>query len=86
MFFIPHPPHIPSMNRRRSSPAVSDFFGRSGRQSTDADQPAAPGPLLAGTMPAESGKDVFPSYRNRERLAWGAGGGNERPCSPARCR
>src|SRR5271166_2172576 len=21
--------------------------------------------------------------RNRERLAWGAGGGNERPCSPA---
>ena len=24
--------------------------------------------------------------RNRERLAWGAGGGNERPCSPARRR
>jgi len=24
--------------------------------------------------------------RNRERLACGAGGGNERPCSPARCR
>ena len=24
--------------------------------------------------------------RDRERLAWGAGGGNERPCSPARCR
>ena len=23
---------------------------------------------------------------NRERLAWGAGGGNERPCSPARRR
>src|SRR5947209_20403923 len=27
-----------------------------------------------------------PSERNRERLAGGAGGGNERPCSPARCR
>jgi len=24
--------------------------------------------------------------RNRERLTGGAGGGNERPCSPARCR
>ena len=24
--------------------------------------------------------------RNRERLPWGAGGGNERPCSPARRR
>src|SRR5262245_1216696 len=24
--------------------------------------------------------------RDRERLAWGAGGGDERPCSPARCR
>src|SRR6516162_2379352 len=27
-----------------------------------------------------------PSAGNRERLAGGAGGGNERPCSPARCR
>ena len=26
------------------------------------------------------------SGRNRERLAGGAGGGNEHPCSPARCR
>jgi hypothetical protein len=28
----------------------------------------------------------IPHPRNRERLAWGAGGGNERPCSPAGCR
>ena len=31
------------------------------------------------------GPSERPWSRNRERLAGGAGGGNERPCSPARC-
>lgn len=32
------------------------------------------------------GRSRVPFSGNRERLARGAGGGNERPCSPARCR
>src|SRR3974390_1969758 len=30
--------------------------------------------------------EFYSCNRNRERLAWGAGGGNEPPGAPARCR
>ena len=45
--------------------------------------------LLLGSPPAGSSRPLtwptkWPRERNRERRAGGAGGGNERPCSPAR--
>jgi hypothetical protein len=75
---------IPSMNRLRRSPRISDSGW------AEAVAWGAGGGNEHRCAPARRRRNPTRRYPpvagNRERLAWCAGGGNERPCAPARSR